>query len=137
MSKNDEKILILKKQIEEKKEELKNVTKFNPITNCSIELDNVRYNLNTLTKEQLILLLVKLSTYALSAIDLGINGEDFNISGYKVDEWIEDIKSKLENLNQRNEQSKLKQLESKLTKMLSEEKKTELEIEEIENLLNS
>ena len=134
MSKNDEKILILRKQIEEKKEQLKKLAKFNPVTNCSIELDSVRYNLNTLTNEQLILLLVKLNMYKLSVNDLKIN--DFNISGYKVDDWIEDIKSKLEILNQRNEQNKLKQLESKLTKMLSEEKKTELEIEEIANILN-
>lgn len=136
MSKNDEKILVLRKQIEEKKEKLKNVTRFNPITNCSIELGGIRYNLNTLANEQLTLLLVELNMYNLSITDLGIDKDTFMISGYKVDEWIEDIKSKLENINQRNEQNKLKQLESKLTKMLSEEKKTELEIEEIESMLN-
>jgi len=59
------------------------------------------------------------------------------ISGYIIDEWMTDIKCKLENLNQRTKQNKLKQLESKLTKMLSEEKKTELEIDEIEKLLNN
>lgn len=137
MSKNDEKILALRKQIENKKEELKKAVRFNPITNCSIELGGTRYNINTLTQEQLVILLVELNMYKLSVDDLGIDKDTFMISGYIIDEWMTDIKCKLENLNQRTEQNKLKQLESKLTKMLSEEKKTELEIDEIEKLLNN
>jgi len=61
MSKNDEKILALRKQIENKKEELKKAVRFNPITNCSIELGGTRYNINTLTQEQLVILLVELN----------------------------------------------------------------------------
>lgn len=133
MSKNDEKIIALKAQIEIKKEELKKIARFNPMTSCSIELDGVRYNLHTLDKKQLTSLLVKLNMYRISLEDLEI--EEFDICGYNVTDWIEDIKNKLEVINQREEQNKLKQLESKLTKMLSEEKKTELELAEIENIL--
>lgn len=39
MSKNDERILELKEKINQKKEEIsKSSARFNPITNCSIEL---------------------------------------------------------------------------------------------------
>lgn len=136
MSKNDEKILVLKKQIEEKKEQLKQVAKFNPTTNCSIELDGVRYNLNTLESNQLTMLLIKLNTYLMSIRDLDmIKDLDFTISGYSIEDWMTDVKNKLAVINQREEQNKLKQLEFKLTKMLSDEKKTELELAEIESLL--
>jgi len=38
---NDEKIMLLKSQIAEKKKGLKTKKKFSPLTNCSIELSKV------------------------------------------------------------------------------------------------
>lgn len=134
MSKNDEKIIALKNSIEAKKKELNVSVRFSPITNCNLELDGVRYNINTLAKEQLITLLVKLNMYRVSSHDLNISC-NFKISGYSVSEWMTDIQSKIEVLNYKDEDNKLKQLEVKLTRMLSDEKKTELELAEIENLL--
>ncbi|MNW54908.1 hypothetical protein D3C74_325330 [compost metagenome] len=131
---NDQKILKLKEQIEEKKKLVGKSKKFSPVTNCSIELDGVRHNLQVLTKEQLIQMLVKLNAYAASAKDLGYIDE-YNISGYNVAEWIEDLKAKLDFINRRNEEQKLKAMETKLDKLLSDEKKVELEIGEIESLL--
>jgi len=90
---NDSKIMELKKQIEDKKIKLGKSQKFSPITNCSIELDGVRVNIQVLNKEQLTTLLVKLNSYAISAKDLGI---DYIISGYSINDWIVDIKSKLD-----------------------------------------
>jgi len=125
---NDKKIMELKKQIEEKKIKLGKSQKFSPITNCSIEVDGVRSNIQVLTKEQLITLLVKLNSYAISAKELEI---DFVISGYHVMEWITDIKSKLDFVTRKEEENKLKVMESKLHQLLSNEKKVELEIDEI------
>ena len=48
MPTNDELILQLKKQIEDKKKALRATEKFTPITNCSIELDGVRQNIQVL-----------------------------------------------------------------------------------------
>jgi hypothetical protein len=127
---NDEKIMELKAQIKEKKAKLKGKKKFTPITNCSIEIDGARYNLQVLSKEQLINLLVKLNTYRLSAIDLDLLDE-YVVSAYKIDEWITDIKSKLEVVSLREEESKLQELERKLHVLLSNDKKVELEIEAI------
>jgi len=126
---NDSKIMVLKKQIEEKKIKLGKSQKFNPITNCSIEVDGIRHNLQVLTKEQLTTLLIKLNLYSMSAKDLGLDG--YIISGFEVSDWIIDIKSKLDFVSRKEEENKLKMMESKLHQLLSNEKKVELEIDEI------
>jgi len=131
---NDEKIMQLKFQIGEKKKNLKTKKKFSPLTNCSIEIDGVRLNLQVLNKENLIHLLVKLNSYLLSAVDLGLEDE-YKFSGYSIDQWITDIKLKLDILRYEEEDRKLKELERKLENMLSSEKRIELEIDEIESLI--
>lgn len=130
MNKNDDMILVLKKQIEDKKALLNKAKKFSPITNCSINVDGVQININTLQREGLIGLLVKLHSLQSSAIELELLDE-YNISGYNISEWIEDLKNKLEVLSVKQEEAKLKQMESKLSQLLSNEKKVELELEEI------
>ena len=131
---NDEKIMQLKFQIGEKKKNLKTKKRFTPLTNCFIELDGVRLNLQVLNKENLIYLLVKLNSYLLSAVDLGLEDE-YNFSGYSIDQWITDIKLKLDILKYEEEDRKLKELERKLENMLSSEKQVELAINEIESLI--
>lgn len=131
---NDERILELKKQIEDKKESLGKALKFTPVTNCSIELDGIRYNINATSKSDLVHLMVKLQSYLTSAKTLDV-AEEYEISGYSPVDWIEDIQSKLDIMNRKNEEQKLKQMESKLTQLLSERKKVELEIDEIESFL--
>ncbi|GAA4879160.1 hypothetical protein GCM10023310_69110 [Paenibacillus vulneris] len=133
---NDQKILELKKQIEEKKSRISKSIKFSPVTNCSIEVDGVRHNIQVLTKEQTILLMVKLNAYAASAKDLGVL-DNFAFSGYNVTDWISDLKAKLDFLNRKEEEQKLKAMEGKLDRLLSEDKKVELEINEIESLLKN
>lgn len=131
---NDEKILELKAQIKEKKEKLKKAKKFVPITNCSIELDGQRHNLQVLNKEQLMMLAVKLNFYKLSADDLGLLN-DFTMSGYNLEDWLTDINLKLAVVVQREEENKLQALENKLQTLLSNEKQVELEIGNIEAML--
>jgi hypothetical protein len=131
---NDKKIMELKQQITEKKVKLEGINRFVPITNCSLELDGQRYNLNTLQKEQLIQLMVKVNLYSMSAKDLKLD-EDYIVSGYKLEEWITDMKAKLDIMSKKDEERKLKAMEEKLDRMLSDEKKTELELNDIEALL--
>lgn len=131
-NKNDIKILNLKEQINTKREKLKRISRFNPITNCSIEINGVRYNINALNKQQLTDLMIDVNIKLMSVKNLEI---EYLLCGYKLEEWLGDIKSKLEVLSKRDEESKLKVLEDKLNKLLSEEKKVELELDEIENML--
>lgn len=123
----------LKKIIEEKKENLKSCKKvFSPTTNCILDLDGQKYNINVLQFDELQLLLVKLNMYLMSASCLNIF---LMISGYSINDWIEDINNKLDVLEFRKKETELKALENKLNKMLSDEKKTELELDEIAALL--
>lgn len=134
MSKNDDRILELKKQIEAKKKTIaEKKIRFTPETNCVLYIDGVIFNLNVCSDSDLLLLLVQLHSYQMAALDLGI--DHLEISGYSVTAWVDDIKSKLDVLTAKKEEADLKQMESKLDKLLSEDKKTELELDEIAALL--
>lgn len=134
MSKNDDKILELKKQIETKKNDLAaRKVRFSPETNCVLDLDGNKFNLNVLDDGALMFLMLKLNLYNMSADNLKMPHPI--ISGYSVDLWINDIKSKLAVAGMKREEADLKRMEAKLDKLLSEEKKTELEIDEIASLL--
>lgn len=135
MSKNDDRILELKKQIDAKKKSIsEKKVRFIHETNCVLNMDGMTINLNVCLDDALLLLLIRLNSYLMSAKDL--NMADFEISGYSVTAWIKDIKSKLEVSSLKKEESDLKKMESKLDKLLSDDKKTELEIDEIAALLN-
>ena len=134
MSKNDDRILELKRQIETKKQGLsKKKTRFVPETNCVLELDSVKYNINVLDANALMYLMLKINLYNLYADSLKVTHP--TISGYITDLWIEDIRSKMAVLELKKEELELKQMESKLDKLLSDDKKTELEIDDIAALL--
>ena len=134
-TKNDERVLQLKKQIEEKKKYLaERKVKFTPETNCVLDLDGVKYNLNVCTDDMLIFLMNKLNMYVMSANDLDMPIP--MLSGYSVNLWISDIRNKLAVSGMKREENDLKIMEAKLDKMLSDEKKTELELDEIAALLS-
>lgn len=131
---NDKKILMLRAKIQEKRDALDKI-KFSPITSCSIALEDCeyRYNLHTLGKDTLEFLLVRLNSYRMSMDDLGI--KKLCISGFNICDWISDIKMKLAIVAQKFEESELKSFEDKLNCLLSEDKKTELELSSIEKML--
>lgn len=130
-TKNDERVLQLKKLIEEKRSEL-STERFVPMTNLVLDMDDKKYNLNVLQENELRFLMIKLNAYAMSADDLK---EELVISGYDVNAWLADICGKLAIMTDKKKRDELKVLEAKLDKMLSDEKKTELELDEIAALL--
>lgn len=129
---NDSVILELKKQIEQKKKDLRGVENFKPVTNCSLMIGPDRVNLHAANEELLTGTLVQINAIRMSAADLGIS---FTYQGFTAEDWISDIKAKLLILNKRNEETRLKVLETKLTDLLSAEKKTELVINELKDLI--
>lgn len=128
--KNDDVILKLKKEIEEKKKLIKSSERFTPVTNCSLVLDNERFNLNVMGKEQIIPVMVKLNAYLKSAEELGVVSE-LEYSGFKVEEWLVDLKARWGFINRAQEEARLKALEAKLDKLLSSEKQVELALADI------
>ena len=132
---NDEKIIKLKQQIQDKRNELGSLKKFTPITNCILELDGVTTNIQILPKEKLALLLVKLNLYKMSIENLNMSLDEIIINGYNIGDWMSDILTKIDIISYKEEEQKLKTMESKLVELLSKEKKTELAIDEIEKML--
>lgn len=136
MSKNDDRILVLKKQIEEKKKELGKQPRFSPVTTCMFNYDGNRVNIHTLTSvKDINTMLVYFNIYAMSAENLGINCEDVCIDGYSVTDWMEDLNTKKAVVEYNEKKSQLNALEKKLDKLLSDDKKTELEIDAIADLI--
>lgn len=132
---SDDRIIKLKQQIAKKKAGLQRVTKFAPITNCRIKLDGNECNLHVLNETELIFLLVKLNVYYNQASQLNLLTK-FRISGFGVEDWINDVNSRLAIIKFKEETSNLKTMENKLTSLLSNDKQTELQIDEIEAMLN-
>ena len=131
--KNDERIMQLKQQIEVKRKELANQTgRFTPITNCLLVIDKVTYNLHVESSE---LLLIKVNMMAMSAKDLGLDISKVIISGYSLADWIDDIKNYMKVQSYKDEKRKLEKLEKQLDALLSDDKRTELEIDSIAALL--
>lgn len=134
--KNDERILELKKQIDEKKKELGKQLRFSPITTCIFNYQGNRINIHTLTSiKDINTMLVYFNMYVMSAEDMDINCEDIVFDGFSITDWIEDLKAKKTIIEYTSKKEQLTTLEKKLDKLLSDDKKTELEIESIANLI--
>lgn len=131
-TKNDKVILDLKKEIEAKKKLLAAEVKFTPVTNCSLELDGIRYNLHVANQETLLMLIAKLSAMK-TALATAMPGETLTIGGYPVAVWLEDLTMKFKVQNVSREKERLQKLEAKLHALLSIDTKVELEIEDLKS----
>lgn len=135
-TKNDERILELKKQIDAKKQELGKQPRFSPVTTCMFNHHGNRINIHALTSiKDINAMLVYFNMYVMSAEDMEINCEDIAFDGFAVTDWIEDLKSKKTVMEYTVKKEQLTALEKKLDKLLSDDKKTELEIDAIADLI--
>lgn len=132
VTKNDETVLQLKRKLDKKRDELASMKPFVPETNLVLELEGLKTNLNVLDEDSLKRLKIKLHLYEMSMKDLELY---LPISGYRIDQWMHDIDGKIETVSRKNKEKELKQLEAKLDKLLSDDKKVELELQEIAGLL--
>ena len=130
--KNDKRILELTKQIEAKRKAIGPARRFEPVTNCHLKLDGDTFNFYTLAGEPLTYLLVRLNSLRLSADDLGV---ELPMSGYKLQDWIVDLKARLAHLNAKGELKRLAALEKQLETLLSSDKQTELAVDAIADLI--
>lgn len=132
---NDKRIVQLKEAIVKKKEELGKVQKFIPFTNCSLSFRGNLINIHTLNLITAQDLLIELNTIRLSVNDLGIKIEDYKLGNYNLLEWMSDIKAKMDVLKVKDEEVKLREMERTLDKLMSEAKRTELELDSIAEML--
>lgn len=136
MSKNDEKILTLKKTIEKRKEELGKKEPFAPLTSCSLDFEGTRYNLHAINDmNTLAYIMCKLHTLEMAAADLELDASMLVLAGFPVSDWMHDLKAKVSLVKRQTKENELKAFEKKLDALLSADKKTELEIDNIAELL--
>lgn len=131
--KNDAQIEIVRKQIAEQRTALGSPKKFTPLTHCSLELDGKIYNLHVLAGNDLEQLAIRVQAYENAALALELGETVY--SGYTLQEWLTDICAKLLMLSYKAKKAKLDALENKLTGLLSDDRKTAMEIENITKLL--
>ena len=131
-TKNDEMILQLKKKVEEQKAELVKLPRtLQSETSTVFRQDTENLNLRVMSGEQLNLLKVKLHTYEMAATDLKIGIDEVVISGFSIDKWMHDIDMQISVLTRAEKEKKLKETEATLNRMLSDDKRTELELQEL------
>ena len=141
VNKNDNRILELKKKIEQERATLKESnSRFQPITSCILEFAGQKYNLNAMSANDLLLLLSLLSV--IEQVNTKIAEEmqfvkPATVNGYLLTEWIIDIRKKLDQVLYREKKAKLDKLEKQLTDLLTGETQTKLKVDNLEDELNN
>lgn len=133
MSVNDDRILALREKINNKRDALGPRFRFSPKTNCALAFGGKVFNIRTISREELVLLAAGLGALIIGSQHAGV-GEP-SISGYALSDWLDDIQSRLEILSRGEKERELSSLEDALERLLSEDKRTELKVAEIEDLL--
>jgi superfamily I DNA/RNA helicase len=92
-------------------------------------------NLNTLNEEELKSLLVYLSLFKKESDELQL--WELQLHWFNLSDYISDIKSKLDEIKYKYKIKQLKEMEDKLEKLLSDDKRKELELDSLNDLLKS
>lgn len=112
------------------------------ITTCTIGFDSTatKINIQTTKEDALIDILAKLVTLSAghnSACDLLGISKEFIYQGYKFDAWMSDINKRIKLLELKTKESNLEIIESKLDTLVSPEKRREMELELIEQMMKN
>ena len=126
MNKNDKKILQLKEKIEEKKSFLGEKPSFSPKTKCSFIMFGQNYNLYTMNLFELNMLLTWL---------YNLKNQELELEGFKVSDWIDDINSLISKTIYNLRQNELKDVEKQLNNLISQDCKTEMEIQKLSKII--
>jgi len=139
--KNDARILELKKLIEEKRAKLgdpgdfSSVTKFSPETNCLFVWNNEKQNIRVLREDKLPFFIALFHSLLVSAEAQDLPLASVKLNGNPVQGLLNDCKVRYDALIRADELRDLQRAEHKLNELLSEDKKTELEVDALEALL--
>lgn len=137
MSKNDSKIIELKEGIAKKKKALAGGhVKVTTKTNCSLQINGTRYNINTLKGQELQRVLIAVNVLFLSAKDLEIQDE-YKHDGYILQDWLSDLKSRVKVEQYKKKVKEMGALEKQLDSLLSDDKLTELTLVGISDLIGN
>ena len=129
----DQEILNLKAKIANKKSSLKKYD-FKPKTNLVLPLNGFRHNLNVITAFELLSLLSTLMNVVETMKKLNVQ-DTIEIDGFSIEDWVYDLKGKYSNLKYKTELKSLEVLEKRLDSLISTDMKTNMELQDIQNML--
>lgn len=132
MKNNDETILTLKKEIERKREKLGAKPTFLPKSKCIFIFNSVSYNINVLKQPELELLHTQFNVLNEAAKSFNYK---LQIDNCSIDDLITDVENKLKVIKYNTDVKQFEQLENKLTSLMSEDVKTNLELNAIMDIL--
>ena len=144
--KTDNKTLDLIKEVNRQKAEISKAEKPNWITTCTFSYNEgaagsaSATNLHVETNIRNIIciasfLMDKERSYLEAAKRLGVEAPVFTWQGFSVNDWVEDIKMRINKIQISSKRKKLETLEARLNSVISPELKAEMELDAIESEL--
>jgi hypothetical protein len=135
MNPNDQRIKELQQKVQEQESNLSEKQKYRYVTNSILNLDGTTYNLHVLNLSSLLDLTAKLFNYEISFTKakeyLELTDYASNIDGYSIEEWLQDIKARVELLKWQAKKDNLRFAKERLKQLLSEEAKVADTLEQI------
>lgn len=118
--------------VQKKKAEIEKLQKPTWETNCVFTIDGKVSNIRTITSTDTVLkltasLITERKAFNEAAEILGLNGE-FRFGGFTFDQWVNDFKNIAGNITIKEKLESLKKDEDALDKMVSKEKREEMEL---------
>lgn len=141
MSNNDNKIKSLLSKVESQQIALATKPKVSWLTNAIFKYTDTNFfNLNTVKEPQILVealsfLLEKETTLAHAATLLGVDVKPLMWQGYAVSDWQADFKKRIDIIKWEEKKTQLEAMKKKLSSLVSEETKTEMELSVIESML--
>lgn len=132
----DATILEYQQQLAFKEAELAKVTGFKPKTNCSLTLNNIHYNIQTLDEVNLGLVLANVQALT-DGFGKHFPENDLIISGYSSEKWISDLKGLYEKLSVRKRQAEISTMKAELNELLSDDAKKDLRMKALMDKMKS
>jgi hypothetical protein len=143
MEKNDDRIKQLMAEVESRKAKLGAKPKATWLTNGVFKFNSNEYfNLNTIQNsdklvEALSFLIGKTRDQKEAAQFLGVPDPNFEWGGYSIQDWLADFKTRLSIVTWEANKAKLDVTQSKLSQLVSEEARTEMELDSISKSLTN
>ena len=139
-TKNDAVIKELMAKVEQQKAGLGKRAKATLQTNGIFKFNSTSFfNLNTIAEpyrlvEALGFLIAKSEAFKVARLKLGVEAE-FKWDDYTVDEWESDFKTRISLIDWDNKKKQLEETQKRLSQLVSEDARTEMELENITKAL--
>ena len=137
--KTDTKTLALLKEVQKRKDDITKWDKPNWTTNCNFSYVEGSSKIINLHVEKSVQTLVSIAAflqrkefdYNVAAKNLNVEAPAFRWSGFTVDEWVSDVKARINKVQIATKKKSLQTLEDRLNDIVSPDLRAEMELEAI------